>query len=123
MAASSPAGVSLMSASRAGNNAPPGPIASHRIDPIAKSSWIAMSLNRTATSLDMPGAAPSGPTRARPRFVVGVVGCAPQQPAAGQVRQPGLGGVEADVQPYLGAQEHAASQLEQKTRQDRKNVA
>ena len=42
------------------------------------------------------------------------MGCASQQPAAGQVRQPGLGGVEADVQPYLGAQEHVASQLEQR---------
>src|ERR1039457_5458988 len=112
MVASSPAGVSLMSASRAGNNAPPGPIASHPIDPIAKSSWIAMSLNRTTTNLDMPGAEPTRPTRARAlsRFGWGSRGCAPEQPAAGQFRQPGLGAGEAAFQPYLGAQEHAASQ-------------
>ena len=66
MVASSPAGLSVISASRAGNNAPPGPVASHRIATLAKVSWIVMSLNRTATSLDRPGMASSGPTRARP---------------------------------------------------------
>ena len=33
-----------------------------------------------------------------------------QQAAVSQIRQPGLGGVEADVQPHLCAGEHIASQ-------------
>src|SRR4029077_11972526 len=36
-----------------------------------------------------------------------------QQPAVSQIRQPGLGGVETDVQPHLCAGEHIARKPEQ----------
>jgi hypothetical protein len=39
-----------------------------------------------------------------------------QQAAVSQIRQPGLGGGEADVQPHLRAGEHIASQPEQDLR-------
>jgi hypothetical protein len=68
-------------------------------------------------SLDIPravpcGAVPHGPSRAQgsPPLVVDATGCTPQQTAADQVRQLGLGVAESDGQPGLGADEHAASE-------------
>lgn len=45
---------------------PPGPMACHRNGSLTESQRSTSSLNRTSTSLDTPGAGPSGPTRAPP---------------------------------------------------------
>lgn len=62
----SPAGASVMSASRAGNSASPGPATSHRSANLAESPMAFRFWTRTWTTLDSPGTEPSGPTRARP---------------------------------------------------------
>ena len=48
------------------NGLPPGPVASHRSASTADSPRVTTFRKCTSTSLDMPGAAPSGPTRTRP---------------------------------------------------------
>jgi hypothetical protein len=63
---SSPAGARAMSASRAGNSLPPGPMTSHSSASLADSPRVTTSRKCTSTSLDMPGTGPAGPTRTRP---------------------------------------------------------
>ena len=50
------------------------------------------------------------PGQASLPLVVGATGCTPQQAAADKVCQPGLGGIETDIQPDPGADEHAPRQ-------------
>jgi hypothetical protein len=55
------------------------------------------------------GAERPDPGQARSQLAVGVIGGAAQQPVTCEIGQPRPGGIEADVKPDLGTDEHRST--------------